>query len=330
MANSQHGIGRRHLVALAGIAAGGTALARPALAQRQFPSRPIRLIVPWLPSAAADIQLRSLAEIASRHLGQPVVIENRAGASGILGAQQVAKETRADGYLLTQMHNTAFRMPLMMPNAPYDVLNDFSWVIRLVGYSFGVVVRPDSPWKTWQDFVEHVKANPGKVNFGTAGVGTTQHVTMEQIAKAAGLQWTHVPFRGGGDDVQALLGGNLDAVASSSLWAEMVKNGQLRLLVCFGEERMKRFPQVPTLRECGINIAQTSPYGLVGPKGMDPEIVRILHDAFRLALHDPAHQALIERMDMPLAYLNSADYAATVPATLEEQRSIVRDFNLRM
>jgi tripartite-type tricarboxylate transporter receptor subunit TctC len=218
----------------------------------------------------------------------------------------------------------------MMQRAPYDVQRDFTFVIRLVGYSYGVVVRPDSPWHTWQQFVDHVKANPGKVSFGTAGVGTTQHVVMEQAARIAGLDWLHVPFRGGGDDVQALLGGNLDAVASSSLWAEMVQAGQLRLLVSFGEERIRRFPDVPTLRECGIDIAQTSPYGLVAPKGMDPGITRVLHDALHRALTDPEHLALIARMDMPLAYLNSADYAASIPAALAEQGVFVRQLGLRM
>jgi tripartite-type tricarboxylate transporter receptor subunit TctC len=312
------------------LGAAGATLAAPALAQREYPSRPIRLIVPWLASAAADIQLRGMAQVATRYLGQPIVIENRAGASGILGAQLLANEAQGDGYLLTQMHNSAMRVPFMMQRAPYDVLRDFSFVIRLVGYSYGVVVRPDSPWRTWQQFVDHVKANPGKVSFGTAGVGTTQHVVMEQAARIAGLDWVHVPFRGGGDDVQALLGGNLDAVASSSLWAEMVQNGQLRLLVSFGEERIRRFPEVPTLRECGIPVAQTSPYGLVGPKNMDPGIMRVLHDALHRALMDPEHLALIARMDMPLAYLNSADYAASIPATLEEQRTIVREVGLRM
>lgn len=305
-------------------------LASPASAQREFPSRPIRLIVPWLASAAADIQLRSLAQIATRHLGQPVIIENRAGASGILGAQLLASEAQGDGYLLTQLHNSALRVPFMMQRPPYDALRDFSFVIRLVGYSYGLVVRPDSPWQSWAQFIAHVKANPGKVSFGTAGVGTTQHVAMEQVARSAGLDWVHIPFRGGGDDVQALLGGNLDAVASSSLWAEMVQNGQLRLLVSFGEQRIARFPTVPTLREVGIDVAHTSPYGLVAPKGMDPGITRILHDALHRALHDPQHLALLERMDMPLAYLNSADYAASMPATLEEQRLVVRDLGLRM
>lgn len=312
------------------LGAAGALLAAPALAQREYPIRPIRLIVPWLASAAADIQLRGLAQVATRYLGQPIIIENRAGASGILGAQLLANEAQGDGYLLTQMHNSAMRVPFMMQRAPYDVQRDFSFVIRLVGYSYGVVGRPDSPWRTWQQFVDHVKAHPGKISFGTAGVGTTQHVVMEQVARIAGLDWVHVPFRGGGDDVQALLGGNLDAVASSTLWAEMVQNGQLRLLVSFGEERIRRFPQTPTLREMGLPVAQTSPYGLVGPKNMDPGIVRVLHDALHRALMDPEHLALIARMDMPLAYLNSADYAASIPATLEEQRTIVREVGLRM
>ena len=319
-------VSRRSLLA----GAAGATLAMPALAQREFPSRPIRLIVPWLASAAADIQLRGLAQIATRHLGQPVVIENRAGASGILGAQLLANEAQGDGYVLTQMHNSAMRVPFMMQRPPYDLLRDFTFVIRLVGYSYGVVVRPDSPWQTWQQFADHVKANPGKISYGTAGVGTTQHITMEQAARIAGLDWVHVPFRGGGDDVQALLGGNLDAVASSTLWAEMVQSGQLRLLASFGEERIRRFPDVPTLRECGINIAHVSPYGLVGPKRMDPGVVRVLHDALHRALIDPEHQALIARMDMPLAYLNSADYAASMPAAVEEQHTIVRDLGLRM
>lgn len=328
MSASDHSITLPRRSALLGAA--GVALASPALAQREFPARPIRVIVPWLASAAADIQLRSLAQIATRTLGQPVIIENRAGASGILGAQLLANEAQGDGYLLTQMHNSALRVPFMMQRPPYDVLRDFSYVIRLVGYSYGVVVSPDSPWRSWKQLVDHAKANPGKVSYGTAGVGTTQHVAMEQIARLAGLDWVHIPFRGGGDDVQALLGGNLDAVASSSLWAEMVQGGQLRLLVCFGEQRISRFPEVPTLRESGIDVAHTSPYGLVGPKGMDPGVMRILHDALHRALNEPEHLALLERMNMPLAYLNSADYTASMPATLEEQRSVVRELGLRM
>jgi tripartite-type tricarboxylate transporter receptor subunit TctC len=193
-----------------------------------------------------------------------------------------------------------------------------------VGYSYGVVVRADSPWQTWQQFAEHVKANPGKVSFGTAGVGTTQHITMEQVGRKLGFDWLHVPFRGGGDDVAALMARQLDAVAASTLWGELVQAGQLRLLVSFGAERIKRFAFAPTLREVGIDIAQTSPYGLVGPKGMPAETVRVLHDAFKEALFNPEHDAVLDRLDMPRTYLSSADYRAAAPRILAEQTAAVR------
>ena len=308
----------------------GSALAMPALAQSGFPNRPIRLIVPWLAGAAADSQLRGLAPLASRHLGQSIIIENKAGASGMLGAQTVAAEARGDGYMLTQMHGTNFRMPAMMARAPYTIPDDFSWIIQLVGYSYGVVVRSDSPWHTWQEFEAHVKANPGKVSFGTAGVGTTQHITMEQVARARGPEWLHVPFRGGGDDVAALMANQLNAVAASTLWGELVQAGNLRLLVTFGVERIKRFANAPTLRECGIDIAQTSPYGLVGPKGMDAGVIRVLHDAFKAALFDAEHQPVLDRLDMPRTYLNSADYAAAAPRLLAENTAAVQALGLRM
>jgi len=308
----------------------GGLLAAPALAQPGFPNRPVRLIVPWLAGAAADIQLRGMAPLVQARLGQPVIIENKAGASGMLGAQAVAAEPRGDGYLLSQMHGTNFRMPAMMDKPPYAIPGDFSWIIQLVGYSYGVVVRADSPWRSFQDLTAAVQAQPGKLSYGTAGVGTTQHITMELVARRLGLDWLHVPFRGGGDDVAALMAGQLDAVAASTLWGELVQAGQLRLLVTFGAERIKRFAFAPTLRECGIDIAQTSPYGLVGPKGMDPEVMRVLHDAFRAALFDPAHDAVLDRLDMPRTYLDSADYLAAAPRLLAENTAAVRTLGLKM
>ena len=308
----------------------GGLLATPALAQPGFPNRPIRLIVPWLAGAAADIQLRGMAPLVQAQLGYPVIIENKAGASGMLGAQAVAAEARGDGYLLSQMHGTNFRMPAMMDKPPYAIPEDFSWIIQLVGYSYGVVVRADSPWRSFQDLTAAVQAQPGKLSYGTAGVGTTQHITMELVGRRLGLDWLHVPFRGGGDDVAALMAGQLDAVAASTLWGELVHAGQLRLLVTFGPERIKRFAFAPTLRECGIDIAQTSPYGLVGPKGMDPGVVRVLHDAFRAALFDPAHDVVLNRLDMPRTYLDSADYLAAAPRLLAENTAAERSLGLRM
>ena len=316
---------RRSLLVLGG----GLALARPAIGQSRFPDRPIRLIVPWPPGGSTDGQMRSIAEIASRHLGQPIVIENRPGVSGTLGAQ-VVKDARPDGYTLTQMPISVFRLPQMTDRPNFDPMKDFTWVIHVTGYTFGVVVRSDRPWKTWQDFIAHARANPGKVTYGTPGVGSSLHITMELIAERLGIQWTHVPFRGGAENQQATLAGTVDCTADSTGWAPLVEAGNLRLLVTWGAERAKRFPDVPTLREVGIDIVSASPYGFAGPRGMDPAVVKTLHDAFKAALFDPAHLQVLERFDMQPAYLNSEDYAAQARRIYEEEGQMIRRLGLRL
>jgi tripartite-type tricarboxylate transporter receptor subunit TctC len=314
---------------LAGAAA--ALLAAPAVrAQGRFPDRPIRLIVPWAAGGTTDIQMRVLAEQASRRLGQPVVVENRAGAGGVLGPQQLLNE-RPDGHVLSQMPISVFRHPQMASRALFTPLEDFTWVIHATGYLFGIVVRADAPWQTLAQFLDFAKANPGRVNYGTPGVGTSLHITMEQIAgMRGGIDWTHVPFRGWAENAQALLGGQIQASADSSGWSDLVQSGQMRLLATWGAERAKRFPNVPTLRESGIDIVSISPYGLAGPKGMSADVVRVLHDAFREALFDPAHIAILDRFDMQPMYLGSADYAAFARRQFAEEGEMIRRMGLRI
>ncbi len=312
------------------LGAAGALLAAPAVAQQGFPNRPIRLIVPWPPGGSTDGQLRALAEVATRHLGQPVIIENRGGAAGTMAAQIMAAETRGDGYLVGQLPVTAFRYPMMSSRPTWDPMRDFTYIIHLTGYLFGVVVKADSPWQTWQQFLDYAKANPGKIAYGSPGIGSTLHITMERIAAERGIEFLHVPFRGGADNAQSLLSGQTQAMADSTSWAPLVDGGQFRLLVTWGAERAKRYPNVPTLRESGIDIVSASPYGLAGPKNMDPGIVRVLHDAFKAALHDPAHLAVLERFDMPVVYMNSDDYRSSVERTIEEEGAVIRRLNLRL
>ena len=314
---------------LAGAAA--ALLAAPAVrAQGRFPDRPIRLIVPWAAGGTTDIQMRVLAEQAARRLGQPVVVENRAGAGGVLGPQQLLNE-RPDGYVLSQMPISVFRHPQMASRALFNPLEDFTWVIHATGYLFGIVVRADAPWQTLAQFLDFAKANPGRVNYGTPGVGTSLHITMEQIAgMRGGIDWTHVPFRGWAENAQALLGGQIQASADSSGWSDLVQSGQLRLLATWGAERAKRFPNVPTLRESGIDIVSISPYGLAGPKGMSADVVRVLHDAFREALFDPAHVAILDRFDMQPMYLGPDDYAAFARRQFTEEGEMIRRLGLRI
>jgi tripartite-type tricarboxylate transporter receptor subunit TctC len=316
--------GRRSLLA----ASSAALLARPALAQGRYPDRPIRVLVPWTPGGATDIQMRSICDQASRRLGQPVIVENKPGASGTLGALYMAREGRPDGYTLGQMPNGTFRMPAMTDRPQWDPMRDFSWIIRLVGYMGGVVVRPDSPWRDMRDVVAYARANPGRISYGTPGANTTD-IQMTRFARLAGVEWVAVPFRGAAPNLQALLAGDIHFSAETSAWADMALEGRVRVLGVWMTERAARFPDVATFREQGYDVLGESTYGIAGPRGMDPGVVRILHDAFKEALYDPAHLATIARFDMPVRYLGTEDYATAAMLQNEEEKRTVQELGLR-
>lgn len=315
---------RRSLLALA-----ASTLAAPALAQGRFPERPVRVICPWPAGGTTDLQMRALCEAAAKELGQPVVVENRPGASGTLGAVAL-KQAPPDGYLLSQMPISVFRFPFMTDRPAWDPLRDFTWIAHITGYLFGIVVRADSPFRTLADMIAWAKANPGRLTYGTPGAGTSLHITMEQLAQAAGVEFLHVPFRGWADNSAALLAGTVMVSADSSGWAPLVQEGRLRLLATWGAQRAKRFPEVPTLREQGYDIVSISPYGIAGPAGMDPAVVRILERAFLAAMDEPAHRAMLERFDMEPMPLGHADYTAEVARMVEREGAMVRRLGLRL
>jgi tripartite-type tricarboxylate transporter receptor subunit TctC len=305
-------------------------LAAPKVSRAQkFPDRPIRMIVPWGAGGTTDVQMRALCEIAQRHLGQPIVIENRTGAAGTIGPAQLL-QARPDGYTLSQMAISVFRYPFMAAQPPFNPETDFTWVIHLTGYLFGVVVRADSPLRTFPDLIAFARANPGRLTYGTPGVGTSLHITMEQIATAAGVEFTQVPFRGVAESLTNLLAGNIMATADSSGWGEMVKDGRMRLLCTWGAERAKRFPDVPTLTELGYDIVSTSPYGIAGPRGMDAAVVATLHEAFEKALKDPAHVAVLDRFDQPVIHLDPAGYAAFARQQIVQERAMIQRLGLKL
>lgn len=311
------------------LALGAATLAAPAIGQARFPNRPIRLVCPWPAGGSTDTQMRAFADAAAKHLGQPIVIENRPGASGTLGAIAM-KQSRPDGYSLTQFPITVFRLPYMQEQPAWDPLTDFTYVTHLTGYLFGVTVRADSPFRTFQDLIAWAKANPGKLTYGTPGVGTTLHITMEQIAQAAGVEFLHVPFRGFADNSTNLLGGNTMALADSSGWAPMVEAGRMRLLCVWTAERVERFPDTPTLRELGYDIVSTSPYGVGGPAGMDPEIVRILDAAFLKAIDDPTHLEVLKKFDMVKVAMGHAEYTEAVKRMVATEKAIVQRLGLKI
>jgi tripartite-type tricarboxylate transporter receptor subunit TctC len=294
----------------------------------EFPAKPVILICPWPPGGSTDISMRVLAETTSKYLGQPVVIENKAGGSGTVGGATMAATAKPDGYTVSQIPITIFRLPYMM-KVTWDPLKDFTYIIHLTGYTFGVVVKADSPWKTWNEFIAYAKSNPAKVTYATPGAGTTLHITMETIAMRQGIKWIQVPMKGGGETTPAVLGGHVTATADSTGWAPQVDAGHLRLLVTWGNQRTKKWPDVPTLKELGFGIVSNSPFGIAGPKGMDPKVVKILHDAFKKGMEDPAYLKILERLDMEPFYKNTEDYVKYVKEMCEEEKVIVDKLGLR-
>jgi tripartite-type tricarboxylate transporter receptor subunit TctC len=317
-----------------GAAAGAAGLTTPATAQQggggRFPERPIRLIVPWPPGGSADAQLRSLAEIAGRKLGQPVVVENKPGASGTLGALFLKTQVRPDGYTITQMHLSIVRRPFIVRTPPWDPVQDFTHVIGLCGWMFGVCVKADGPIKNWADYLAYARANPGRLTYTTSGIATTNHLTMEELAAREGIELVHVPYRASNEAAVAVASGEVMSVADSSAWAPLVDGGQLRPICIWTAERSPRFPDVPTLKELGYDMVVTSPYGVSGPKGMDPGVVRILHDALKEALFDPANAAIRANFDMPLEYYDTAQYRDFIARRAEYERRMAERLNLRI
>src|SRR5213075_1087530 len=170
------------------------ALASAAAAQ-SFPAKPVTLLCPWPPGGTTDTHLRRFAEVAAKYLGQPVVVENKPGGGGMVGPAQMARLARPDGYTLAQLPITAYRLPHQRA-VDWDALNDFSYIIGITGYTFGVVVRADSPFKTLGDLIDYARANPGKLSYGSPGTGTSPHLLMEQVAMKTGVQLLHAPFKG--------------------------------------------------------------------------------------------------------------------------------------
>jgi tripartite-type tricarboxylate transporter receptor subunit TctC len=312
------------LLATALISVAASALAQPAFAQ-QFPSKPITLIVPWPPGGSTDTHLRRFAEIAQKYIGQTIIVDNKPGAGGMLGPATMARIARPDGHVVSQLPVGAFRIPHMQ-KVDWDPLKDFTYIIGLTGYTFGVVVKSDSPFKTFNDLLAHAKANPGKLSFGSTGNGTSPHLLMEEVAVKTGVQFLHVPFKGNADSTQALMGGHIMAQSDATGWARHVDAGAFRLLVTFGEKRTKW--SAPTATELGIDIVSYSPYGIVAPRGMEPQLTKTLHDAFKKALDDPEHLKVLQQFDQVYWYKSSEDYAQWAAETMKAERATLERVGL--
>jgi tripartite-type tricarboxylate transporter receptor subunit TctC len=272
------------------------------------PDRPVTIYNPLAAGGVCDVHLRFLAERMTRRWGRQVNVDVKAGAGATLAAAQMVN-VKPDGLIIACMTINSLRYPHYQ-EANWHPLRDFSYIIGLSEFTFGVVVRADSPFKTIQDLVEAARREPEKYSYGTSGVGGTGHLLMIEAEQATGARFLHVPHKGSADWLPALLGGHIHFVADGAGWAPAVEAGQVRILAMATERRFGKYPDKPTLVESGINAVAVSPYGLVGPKALPQPVIDSFHDAVKDAMADPAHQPLLDQFIQEPWYRTGPQYRA--------------------
>jgi len=287
------------------------ALAGSAFAQAAYPDKPITMIVPFPPGGVADTVARPVAEALARELKQPLVIENRAGAGGGLGIGMAARAP-ADGYTVLLSLSSISILPeadRLFGRAPVFQVGQFKPIARFTADPTVLVVRAEAPWKTYAEFVADLRAKPGAYNYGSSGNYGTMHVPMEMLKAAAGFRMTHIPYTGAGPAVIALLGGQVDAVASGpATVVQHIRAGKLRALAHWGDRPLAALPEVPSLKQLGVPAQFAQWSALFVPSGTPDAVIQRLRAAARKAADDPAVQQTIARAGSPIDYLDAPEF----------------------
>lgn len=298
-----------------------------ARAAAPFPSRPITLLVPGLPGGAFDFMARPVTDHAAKTLGQPIALDHRPGAGFAIAAAALAT-AKPDGYTLSIVVSTIGRVSLMQ-RLPFDPLADFTYVLQVCDVAVGISARSDLPFQTVPELVAYARENPGKVTYGSPGVGSGAHVGMEHLARRAGIKLTHVPYRGMQEAIPAILGNHIMLLVSALEWKPYVETGQLRALAMMTAERRSIWPDVPTLAELGYATPITSAsFAIAGPKGLAPPIVARLHDAFKAAIDDPAVKSSLASRELLPSYRPGADFGRHLEAMMPIEREIITALGL--
>ena len=284
----------------------------PAHAQvATYPTKTITMIVPFPPGGVADTVARPVAEALGRELGQTVIVENRAGAGGALGIGQAARAP-ADGYTVLLSLSSISILPeadRILERKPVYKLADFKPIARFTADPTVLVVRADAPWKTLAEFVADLKRNPGKFNYGSSGNYGTMHVPMEMLKASAGVRMTHIPYTGAGPAIVALLGGQVDALATGpSTVVQQIQAGKLRALAHWGDHALEALPGVPSLTQAGYAVRFAQWSGLFVPAGTPEAIAQRLRQAAAKVAHDPAVKQIVNKAGSPIEYLDAPEF----------------------
>jgi tripartite-type tricarboxylate transporter receptor subunit TctC len=276
----------------------------------KFPSKPIEYVVVWSPGGNTDLSTRKLCDLAGPLLGQKIVVVNKAGGGGSIGTAVLAKAD-PDGYTIGSGSISPLIFGSQLRKVPYHPKKDFAYIANYLEATAYLGVLPDAPWKTFKDFVEDAKRNPGKLTYSTAGPTTVYYFCMETILSMAGVKVSHVPGKGGQDAVMLGLGGHTTAVFAPELIPQ-IRAGKIRPLAVLANKRRKEFPSVPTFSELGYAGAMYIWSGIAAPKGLDPRIHKKLYDAFEKAFNDPSFQEFMDKLGLGAVWMDSLSFEATI------------------
>ncbi|UYO95441.1 Bug family tripartite tricarboxylate transporter substrate binding protein [Pollutimonas sp. M17] len=277
----------------------------------KYPDHAIKMIVPFPPGGVTDTVARPIADAMSHSLGQPVVIENKVGAGGAIGAGEAAR-AKPDGYTIMLMLSSISILPeadKILGRKPAYEISQFKPIARITADPTVLVVRADSPWKTAKEFVEAARKEAGKINYGSSGIYGSMHVPMAMLENAAGIKLTHVPYTGAGPAVAALLGGQVQAISSGpSSIVQHIKAGKLRALAHWGDKPLATLPDVPSLQSLGYDAKFVQWSGIFVPAGVPDEVIKTLRASAKQVANDPAIQAKVLAAGSPIEYMDAPEF----------------------
>jgi tripartite-type tricarboxylate transporter receptor subunit TctC len=291
----------------------------------EYPERPITMFCVFAPGGTVDTSIRALTPEAEKVLGQNIIIETKDGGGGTVGLALLAGE-KPDGYTLAAGTSTGIvRVPLAL-KMKYKPLSSFTFIYAYAGAVSGLLVRNDSPFKTFKDMVEYARKNPGKVTYSSMGTGSPLHVIMEVIAMKEKIKWTHVPYKGTAPAETAALGGHVDAVSAGDLHKAL--NGQMRCLLVHTKERYSGLPDVPTSIELGYDYYNDTVFSVFGPAGMDPAVVKKIEDALEKAQGTPAWKKWLDQTGAITVKMRHAEYTKFLEEGWDKEVQIQRALGL--
>jgi tripartite-type tricarboxylate transporter receptor subunit TctC len=286
----------------------------------RYPTRPINFIIPVSPGGSTDLYFRLLCREAEKTLGQPLVILNKPGLVQGTSAIAVAKP---DGYTIGQSSNSAMLLIPHLEKVPYNTIKDFKYIVQTASVNFGVFIKGDSPFKTFKDIIAYARQNPKKVTFG-GPVNSIHYYITEQIARKERVQFTHIPFKGGPEVANAVLGGHV-LFGVGDFNYSLVEAGEIRLLLLFREEKAEEYPHTPVLKDLGYDIPAPYYFGICGPAGLPDAIVKRLEDAFTRAMKEPNVINGVKDLRIPTVYRDSKALDEYIRVNYEKFGKIVKE-----